>query len=138
VVGVLAELRDIDDNDDDLFNDGNPFPIEYHGTLNSGTPDVCFPEFNPCIDEVRLRVQFCASLDRTDLKTLHIAVRQSLFEETGPGTACDVVGADLGQPFEASLAPGQSVEVNDGGLQIPDEAVARWSVVISNTEETFP
>jgi hypothetical protein len=136
VVGIMTELRDIDINEDDVLSN---VPIEYHLAVNPATPDVCAPEFNPCIDEVRLRVRFCAHLDRNDLKTLRVTAQQSLFELTDPfDTACDRTGAPLSDPTEIILGPGGSGTFDDGGLSIPGEASATWSVVVSNTQEVFP
>ena len=77
---------------------------------------------------------FSATLDSTDLQTLHVCVTQGLREESGifAPSVCDESVAQS-PPACFDLPPGGSGNVDDGGLEIPDFATARWHATLSNT-----
>jgi hypothetical protein len=135
VVGVLSELRDIDNIGDDFITNQ---PIVFHLPVSEAVPNASTP-YEQCVDnDVKMRLVFSATLNPVDNETLHACVTQGAIEAGLFDNACN---NDVPQssPFCIDLAPGASTTVNDaGGLDIPDNVRARYSVVLSNTEQTSP
>jgi hypothetical protein len=133
IVGTLVQLRDIDNCppcDSTLDN----LPIEFHLPITAPTPPVV-QGYDQCLSgDVKLRIEFHASLSPIDLQTVHLCVSQGLKENSGALTdnVCDN-NVDQGPAVCVDLAPGASTSFSDGGLEIPDFATARWNVIISNT-----
>jgi hypothetical protein len=132
IVGTLVQLRDIDNCppcDSTLDN----LPIEFHLPITAPTPPVV-QGYDQCLSgDVKLRIEFHATLSPVDLQTVHVCVSQGIKENSGAlnDNVCDN-NVDQSTQVCVDLAPGASTGFDDGGLEIHDFATARWNVVITN------
>ena len=134
VVGIMGELRDIDNLGDSSIG---PVNIDYHLQVNPVVTSAS-ATFDQCVDnDVKLRVVFSASLDPVDDETLHVCVTQGLRDAGIGENACNSNPVQS-TPLCVDLAPGASTTFNDGGAFDSSNYKADYSAVLSNTAELSP
>ncbi|MEO6601094.1 MAG: carboxypeptidase-like regulatory domain-containing protein, partial [Polyangiaceae bacterium] len=134
VVGIMGELRDIDNAGDEFIG---PVNIDYHLQVNPDVPSASAP-FEQCVDhDVHLKAVFSATLDALDLQTLHVCATQGLRDAGIGENACNT-DPKQSTPLCVDLAPGASTTFNDGGAFDSSNYKADYSVVVSNTAELAP